>query len=121
MKYISITVIVFLALLLSYGCDSVSDSKPVSTNPPVLTLPADNDTTQPLLPVFTWTGNADKLEISTNISFENIIHTASVTGTQYVYPGTPPLTPRTFYYWHAGVTVGGVVYWSADKFTFRTQ
>ncbi len=120
MKYISLTIIVMLAVIWGYGCDSVTDSKPVSTTPPTLTAPPDNDTNVALLPVFTWTGNADKLELSVNSNFENIIHTASVTGNQYVYPG-PALESDKYFYWRAGVTAGSTVYWSTSYFTFKTQ
>lgn len=121
MKYISITMIVLFAMFWSYGCDSVTDSKPVNTTPPVLTAPPDNDTNQSLNPVFRWTGSADKLEVSRSPDFSDIIHSTSVTGNEYTYPGTPPLSPRTYYYWRAGITAGTTTTWSQDYFTFRTQ
>jgi hypothetical protein len=121
MKYFSLAIIVMLAVIWGYGCDSVTDSKPVSTTPPTLTAPPDNDTNVALLPVFTWTGNADKLEISTISNFETIFHSATVTGNQYVYPGTPALESGKYYYWRAGVSAGSTVYWSTSYFTFRTQ
>ena len=120
MKYISITIVVLFVMMWSYGCDSVSDSKPVNTTPPVLTEPADNDSTVSQIPVFKWTGSADKLEISMSPDFTDIIHTANVTGNEYVYTGAP-LTPGPFYYWHAGVTAGTTVYWAEQYFKFRTQ
>ena len=73
-----------LAVIWGYGCDSVTDSKPGSTTPPTLTAPPDNDTNVALLPVFTWTGNADKLEISLYSDFRTIKYSRGVSGTQYV-------------------------------------
>lgn len=120
MKYLSFTLAIILTVLFVYGCDSVSDSKPVGTTPPTLTTPADNDTTVPVMPVFRWSGSADKLEISTSSAFgTSVIHSVTVSDSVYIYNGAP-LDPERYYYWHAGITAGNKVYWS-DIFTFKTQ
>ena len=109
---------VFCALIVVSGCDA-TDSVPVSTAAPVLVSPADTSTNISLTPTFTWTGNADKLDIGSNNTFTTIIQSASVTGTSYTL--TTPLQANTQYFWRAGHTAGSTVYWCNTIFSFRTK
>src|SRR5258706_6404884 len=120
MKYFSfLLLIVSCTILIFYGCDSGTDSKPVSVTPPELVSPADRDTAVSRTPTFTWTGSADKLEIASNNTFTTIIYSSAVTGTSFTMPTA--LQPQTTYYWHAGNSASGTTYWSTNTFSFRTR
>ena len=111
---------VFAFFVLS-GCDSATDSKPVSVTPPVLVSPPDRDTTQSLTPTFKWTGTADKIQIDrSNNTFTDIIQASDVTGNSYAMPSGVLVAGRT-YYWRAGITAGSTVYWSSSVYSFRTR
>lgn len=120
MKFFSFIVVILIAVSYSFiGCDSVSDSKPVSTTPPTLTYPADNDSNVSVTPTFTWSGTADKVQVSSNPTFSTLVHSADVSGNSYTMPG-PGLQHGIYYYWRAGRTSGATVYWSVNYHTFRT-
>ncbi|SRR5260221_6741642 len=110
---------VFCTLIIISGCDSSTDSKPISTAAPVLVSPADTSSNISLTPTFTWTGSADKLEIGSNNTFTTIIQSANVTGTTYTV--TTPLQANTLYFWRAGLTAGSTVYWCTNIYSFRTR
>jgi hypothetical protein len=117
---IYISIVLYISVILVFtSCDTSTNTKAVSVSPPSLVSPSDMDSNVSLTPTFTWTGNANRFEISTNAAFSNIVHSAAVYGTSYTMPD--PLLPGTFYYWHAGVSGGTIVYWSSDYYTFLTQ
>lgn len=115
MKILFLTLVLF-AVLIYTGCGSDSPSIAITVIAPTLTAPADNATGVPLTPTFKWSGEADKLQVSTNSGFTGSLNIdATVSGTEY----TPPNSlARGVYFWRAGKTSGGTVYWSTVfKFT----
>ncbi len=117
MKYISFFLIFLIFALLYTGCDSATDSKPVSNAPPVLLKPYDNDTNVSINTTFEWSGTADVIWLDINPSFSNP-QSFSVTGNSYTV--TDPLSIFGNYYWKAGRTIGGTVYWSENYYHFVT-
>ncbi|MBZ0202515.1 MAG: hypothetical protein IT281_08560 [Ignavibacteria bacterium] len=119
MKFISFSVfIVVIAVLFFQACDSATDSKSTGVATPVLVQPSDTATNVSLSPVFKWTGNADKLLISTNANFDNP-RQENVSGNEFTLPA-PPLSAQQTYFWKAGATSGSTVYWSTMIWRFRT-
>jgi hypothetical protein len=117
MKYIGFF-LVFAAFVFSLnGCDSATDSKPVSNAPPVILKPYNNDTDVSIHTTFEWSGTADVVWLDVNPSFSNPVAYA-VTGNSYTV--TDPLSTFGNYYWKAGRTVGGKIYWSENYYFFRT-
>ena len=117
MKILFLTLILSAVLILNgCGSDTVTQPPPAAT-PPTLTSPADNATGVPLTPTFKWSGEADKLQVSTNSGFTSLTIDATVSGTEY----TPPNSLASgVYFWRAGKTSGGTVYWST-VFRFTTM
>lgn len=114
----------FLTILLSLlfvfsSCDSPSGSKPDAVTKPSLISPNDNATNISTNPTFKWNGEADKLEISRNITFSQVVYSATVSGQTHTMPAGY-LGTNSRYYWHAGKTSGSDIYWSDEKFTFVT-
>jgi len=115
--------IILLLVFFTYcfiGCDSVSDSKPVSTTPPSLISPADLDSGVSITPTFTWSGTADKLQVSSNSAFSSVLYSSDVTGTSHTMQGYS-LAHGVYYFWRAGRTSGATVYWSTNYHKFKTQ
>jgi len=121
MKKIGFLIIILsIAVSIFGGCDSATDSKATTvTGPPTLLEPVNNATNVSLNPTFKWSGEADRLEISTNPNFENPERSSNVSGTQYVLPA-PPLLPSKVYFWRAGKTSGTTINW-ANSFRFTTR
>lgn len=114
----------FLTILLSLlfvfsSCDSPSGSKPDAVTKPSLISPNDNATNISTNPTFKWNGEADKLEVSSNITFSQVVYSATVSGQTHTMPAGY-LGTNSRYYWHAGKTSGSDIYWSDEKFTFVT-
>lgn len=122
MKFSSYLLFAAVCFLFVFsGCDSATDSKPVSVTPPTLVSPPDRDTTQSLTPTFTWTGSADKIQVDrSNNTFTDIIQASDVTGNSFVMPSGVLVAGGT-YYWRAGITAGSTVYWSSSVYSFRTR
>jgi hypothetical protein len=119
MKYKLFILSVFIGLfLLISGCDSPTESVSISITRPSLTEPADNATDVSLTPTFKWTGEADKLMISVNSSYSNPIE-VNVSGNEHTL-AAGILSPGTIYFWKAGKTSDGTVYWSVNNFRFTT-
>jgi hypothetical protein len=118
-RYQCFLIILILSTFIFSSCDSPSGSKPVSVTKPSLSSPNDNAVNIPLRPTFSWTGEADKFEIAKNINFTTGVRIYDVSGNSFTLP-TPQLEVDTRYYWHAGKTSGGDIYWSDEKFTFVT-
>ncbi|HHB90955.1 MAG TPA: hypothetical protein ENK60_06565 [Anaerolineae bacterium] len=100
---------------------SVYDQSPGA---PTLLSPPDGATNVSTTPTFTWSDVIDAesytLEIATDSSFNNIVHTATdIQGTSYTL--ATPLDPNTTYYWRvAAVNPCGSGAWSA-VFSFTTE
>ncbi len=119
MKILSFAVFIALfSVLFFQACDSATDSKSTGVATPVLVQPADTSTGISLNPLFKWTGNADKLLISTNANFNNP-RQENVTGNEFTLPA-PPLSAHQTYFWKAGVTSGSTTYWSTMIWRFTT-
>jgi hypothetical protein len=118
MKKLGLILIIAPLVFNFIGCDSATDSKATSVGQaPTLLQPSNNATGVSRYPVFKWSGEADKLEISTNPNFNPPDRSANVSGTQYQLPD-PPLAPTQVYFWRAGKTSGSTVIWSNSwKFT----
>lgn len=117
MKYISFLFAVIFFSMLHYGCDSATDSRPISNAPPVILKPYNNDTNVAIYTTFEWSGTADVIWLDVNPSFSNPL-SYSVTGNSYTV--TDPLSIYGSYYWKAGRTVGGKIYWSENYYFFTT-
>jgi hypothetical protein len=119
MKYLLFTMMLFASVFLFNSCDSVTDSKPVSISKPELLSPEDNATNVLITTTFKWNGDADVIEIDINSTFNSPQKRAyTVSGTQFIVP--QPLSTNSYYYWHAGNTIGGTTYWSDNYNTFTT-
>lgn len=116
-KLFLLSFLVGIFLLIS-GCDSPTESVSISITRPSLTEPADNATGVPLTPVFKWTGEADKLMISVNSSYSNPVE-INVSGNQHTL-AAGILKANTIYFWKAGKTSDGTVYWSVNNYRFTT-
>ena len=110
--------VTLLVTIIHFGCSDSDSTASATITAPTLTSPADNATGVPLQPTFKWSGGADKLQISTNSNFSTLIHEATVSGTEYSMPNS--LGAGTLYFWRAGKTSGGTVYWST-AFRFTTM
>ncbi|MEO8514407.1 MAG: hypothetical protein ABI543_12675 [Ignavibacteria bacterium] len=117
MKYLVLFSLICISTVLFNACDSSTDSKSTSTNPPALVSPYDNDSNQALLTPFQWTGEAQVIWIDVNPTFPSPL-SYTVSGTSYTL--TTPLSPNTSYYWKAGRIVGSTTYWSTNYYHFRT-
>lgn len=119
MRIIPIVAIIALISVFSFqACDSATDSKSQSAATPVLVQPVDTASGVSLNPTFKWTGNADRILISTNQNFDNP-RQETVSGNEYTLPA-PPLVAQQTYFWKAGVTSGSTVYWSTMVWRFTT-
>lgn len=119
MKYIFLFFLISIySLLLFYGCDSASDSVATTVTRPTLLEPVDNATGVSRYPVLKWSGEADKLEVSTSSNFSTVDYPANVTGTEHTV--TTQLSASTTYFWHVGKTSGSTVNWSSEAFRFTT-
>ncbi len=108
-----------VSIMVFSSCDSATDSKSEAITKPSLVDPADNAVNVPSTTTFKWNGTADVIEIDINSNFNSPQKLSySVSGTQFTVPYA--LSTNTFYYWHAGNTVGGVTYWSENYHTFTT-
>ncbi len=76
-----------------------------------------NDTNVSIHTTFEWSGTADVIWLDVNPSFSNPV-AYTVTGNSYTV--TDPLSTFGNYYWKAGRTVGGKVYWSENYYYFQT-
>ena len=110
-------ILIIITVVIANGCDSASDSKATSVAAPILVSPVDGDTTVSRTPAFSWTNNADKLEIDENAAFSSPF-SYNVSGTQFTFPAQ--LMANTWYYWRAGITSGTTTYWSESIYHFRT-
>jgi hypothetical protein len=117
MKYLILFCFLAFLIILQSGCDSATDSKSISTAPPVLVSPYDNDSNVATLTTFVWTGTADVIWLDVNSSFSNPVSYA-VSGTTFTV--TDPLSSYGSYYWKAGRTIGSTTYWSDNYYYFRT-
>lgn len=117
MKYISFFLLIFFFSILQTGCDSATDSRPVSNAPPVILKPYNNDTNVSIYTTFEWSGTADVIWLDVSPAFSNPVVYA-VTGNSYTV--TDPLSIFGSYYWKAGRTVGGKIYWSENYYYFTT-
>jgi hypothetical protein len=117
MKYAGFLLLIIGFVLLNQGCDSITDSKPISNAPPVILKPYNNDTNVSIHTTFEWSGVADVIWLDVNSSFSNPV-VFSVTGNSYTV--TDPLSIYGAYYWKAGRTIGGKVYWSENYYYFLT-
>lgn len=118
--FISSIILLIILILTSAGCDSPTDSKAITVSAPSLVEPADNSTGISLAPIFKWSGDASKIEIATNTTFENPVYTSEVSGTEFTLP-SGVLQGGTVYFWRAGKSVSNSMYWSADAYRFTTQ
>lgn len=116
LKKFYIPVFIITAVLI-YGCDSVTDLKSVNTAPPVLVKPYDYDSNVSIHTTFEWTGVADVIWLDVNSAFANPVSYA-VSGNTYTV--SDPLSSYSSYYWKAGRTIGGRIYWSENYYYFRT-
>ena len=117
MKIFIIAFVSSIALFLS-SCDSVTDDKPLSVTTPSLIAPDDQSTVS-VTPTFRWSGSSDKFEIATNSNFATKIVSINVTDSVYTLP-SGYLESGKWYFWHAGKTTAGTIYWSST-FTFLTN
>ena len=117
MKFAGLLFVLVVFVFLYEGCDSVTDSKPISNAPPVLLKPYNNDTNVSIHTTFEWSGTADVIWLDVNPSFSNPV-VFTVTGNSYTV--TDPLSIYGAYYWKAGRTVGGKIYWSENYYYFVT-
>lgn len=115
-----IPIILLATVFIFSSCDSPTDSKAVQVSPPSPSSPPNNDTLTTLTPTCTWTGSADKIQVSEYPSFSSLVHEANVSGNSYPIPSRV-LENNTTYYWHVGITSGNNMYWSeaAYRFTIR--
>ena len=116
--YILSILITFSIFLFVNGCDSVTDSKANPITLPIPATPVDGDSTVSVTPTFTWTNNADKLQISTKRTFENPI-TFDVSGNTYSLPAGN-LQSGTWYFWQVGILGNNIENWSSQYFSFKT-
>lgn len=117
MKLFVAVVILFNVLFIFSGCDTGTESKSVSANPPVLLSPYDGDTNVAVHTTFTWSGEAQVIWIDVNPDFSNpLVYTVS--GNSFTL--TEPLSVYTYYYWKAGKVVGNSTFWSENYFYFST-
>lgn len=116
-KFIYLPVIILMIIFLFQSCDSVTDTKSINTTPPVLVKPYDYDSNVSIHTTFEWTGVADVIWLDNNASFPNPV-SYTVSGNSYTV--TDPLSTYSSYYWKAGRTIDGNIYWSANHYYFRT-
>lgn len=120
MKYpFIISILIFSLSFILSSCDSPTDSKATPVNTPALISPHDNDSGVTLTPIFQWSGAADILQISRNSVFTDIVYAPGVVGTSFSMP-SGILHYSTYYYWHAGSSSNGIIYWSGD-WRFKTR
>ncbi len=117
MKYLLLFLFIVSIIFISNGCDSGTDSKSISTTPPVLVYPYDNDSNVSVMTTFRWTGTADIVSIDLNPGFTDPV-SYTVTGTSHTV--SDPLSSYSAYYWKAGRNIGGTIYWSDNYYYFRT-
>ena len=117
MKHLLLIFFAVILVVIYNGCDSATDSKSTSTTPPSLVYPYDNDSNVATMTTFRWTGTADVIWLDVNPAFSNPV---SYTVSDTSYTVTDPFSANSSYYWKAGRTIGGTIYWSADYFYFRT-
>lgn len=115
----AVLLILFSAMLFT-GCDSPTETKATSVTAPTLSEPTDNATSISLTPTFKWSGTADKLEIATNSTFSNPVYSNAVSGTEFTIP-SGVLQAGTTYFWRAGKSSGGTMYWCATSYRFTTN
>ncbi len=118
MKYIIVFFVFFSFLLAFNGCDTGSNSKAISTEPPALVSPYDNDSNVTILTTFMWDGDADILWVDTNPSFENHVEYTINGGS--IYTVSAPLSTNSSFYWKAVKIIGGQTYWSENYYYLRT-
>lgn len=99
------------------GCDNGADSKSISTTPPVLIYPYDNDSNVAVMTTFRWSGTADVIWLDVSPAFPTPV---SYTVTDSAFTVPDPLSSYSAYYWKAGRTIGGTIYWSDNYYYFRT-
>lgn len=109
--------VIIIAAVIIYSCDSVTDLKSVNTSPPVLVKPYDYDSNVSINTTFEWTGTADVIWLDFNSAFSNPL-SYGVSGNSFTVPD--PLSTYSGYYWKAGRTIGGKVYWSENYYYFTT-
>ncbi|MCX7878841.1 MAG: hypothetical protein N2510_09440 [Ignavibacteria bacterium] len=112
-----ITLFLLISVFIISSCDSPTETKATSVTAPSLINPPDNATGVSLTPTFSWRGQGDKLQISTNSNFDGAI-SYEVTGESYTL--TTALQRSTVYFWRVGLTSGSTVYWSSPFYRFRT-
>ncbi len=118
MKHLFAVLLLASIFVFMYGCDSATDSKSVSTNPPGLLKPYEGDSNVSRATTFEWSGTATVISIDVNPTFATPLYTYTVTGNAYTIPTV--LEANSVYFWKAGNTVGGTTYWSSDYFRFKT-
>jgi hypothetical protein len=120
-KLLGLTVIFLITIIYIFqGCDTGGDSVATGISPPSLLTPADRDSMISLTPTFTWSGNATTIQIAVNTDFTTLVNSSSsLSGNSYTMP-SGLLSANTFYYWRAGQSSSGTIYWSANTFTFKT-
>jgi hypothetical protein len=117
--FLTASLLVFVLSIIT-GCDSPTETKAVSVSSPTLVAPADNSQNVSVTPTFTWTGDADKLQVCTNTNYTTLEYSADVSGTSHTMSGHTLGSGGSVYFWRAGKTSGTTVYWS-DSYRFTTN
>ena len=116
----SFSLIILTGFLLFTGCEGFmepgSTAKQVTTPFPI--SPTDNTTGIYPAPAFQWSGEADKLQVSTNSNFSNIVFSLDVTNLQGYCMEGGILERGGLYFWRVGKSYGSDISWSrAFSFT----
>ncbi len=121
--HLLIPILLLLSVFVFSSCDSPTDSKAVQVSAPSLVYPANNDTIEGFSVRFQWTGSADRFQISCYPSFSQCLYDANISGTScnVDLTGYDKCGNTYTYYWRAGSSMGGNVYWSELTYHFTIK
>lgn len=115
-----INLIVLVSFLLMFGCQGFMDAGSSATHivAPVPISPIDKATGIYPAPAFQWSGDADKLQVSTDPSFSSLAFSMDVTGKQGYCMDGGILKRGQLYFWRVGKSYTNDIEWSnAYSFT----
>jgi hypothetical protein len=106
LKYVSLFIL--MSSFVFTSCDGLNDpgSKGTEITTPVPVAPLDKSTGIEQNPTFSWTGIAEKLQISISYDFATIKYEIDVTNTQTYSIEMGKLNKNSLYFWRVGKSYG---------------
>ena len=111
--------IIVTGFLFLSGCQGFMDPSPIANTvtTPYPTAPPNNASNIYPAPAFSWSGSADRLQVSTDPDFTNIVFNIIVSSESGYCMDTGILKSGNLYFWRVGKSYGNDVAWS-DAFNF---